>query len=59
MDETGYCEDFELIDYDVNPGDEIWMYNYVKENGYNYAVVKCESNTGMITQLILWSPDSV
>ena len=24
-----------LIDYDVFPGDEIWMYNYVKENGYN------------------------
>ena len=38
VDETGYCEDFELIDYDVNPGDEIWMYNYVKENGYNYDV---------------------
>ena len=35
-----YCEDFELIDYDVNPGDEIWMYNYVKENGYNVCCSK-------------------
>ena len=58
--ETGYCEDFELIDYDVNPGDEIWMYNYVKENGYNYAAVKCESNTGDDYSVgFLWSPDSV
>ena len=60
VDETGYCEDFELIDYDVNPGDEIWMYNYVKENGYNYAAVKCESNTGDDYSVgFLWSPDSV
>ena len=48
------------IDYDVNPGDEIWMYNYVKENGYNYAAVKCESNTGDDYSVgFLWSPDSV
>ena len=60
VDETGYCEDFELIDYDVFPGDEIWMYNYVKENGYNYAAVKCESNTGDDYSVgFLWSPDSV
>ena len=60
VDETGYCEDFELIDYDVNPGDEIWMYNYVKENGYSYAAVKCESNTGSEYSVkFLWSPDSV
>ena len=49
-----------MIDYDVNPGDEIWMYNYVKENGYNYAAVKCESNTGDDYSVgFLWSPDSV
>ena len=42
------------------PGDEIWMYNYVKENGYNYAAVKCESNTGDDYSVgFLWSPDSV
>ena len=53
-------EDFDLIDYDVFPGDEIWMYNYVKENGYNYAAVKCESNTGDDYSVgFLWSPDSV
>ena len=60
VDETGYCEDFELIDYDVNPGDEIWMYNYVKENGYDGAAIKCESNTGAEYSVgFLWSPDSV
>ena len=58
LEELG--QDFELIDYDVNPGDEIWMYNYVKENGYNYAAVKCESNTGDDYSVgFLWSPDSV
>ena len=55
-----YYEDFDLIDYDVFPGDEIWMYNYVKENGYNGAAVKCESNTGTEYSVdFLWSPDSV
>lgn len=55
-----YYEDFYLIDYDVNPGDEIWMYNYVKENGYDGAAVRCESNTGSCyTVSFYWSPDSV
>ena len=55
-----YYEDFDLIDYDVFPGNEIWMYNYVKENGYNGAAMKCESNTGTEYSVeFLWSPDSV
>ena len=59
-DSYNYYEDFDLIDYDVFPGDEIWMYNYVKENGYNGAAVKCESNTGTEYSVdFLWSPDSV
>ena len=42
------------------PGDEIWMYNYVKENGYDGAAIKCESNTGAEYSVgFLWSPDSV
>ena len=49
-----------MIDYDVFPGNEIWMYNYVKENGYNGAAMKCESNTGTEYSVeFLWSPDSV
>lgn len=49
-----------MIDYDVFPGDEIWMYNYVKENGYDGAAMKCESNTGAEYSVeFLWSPDSV
>ena len=57
---SNYYEDFDLIDYDVFPSDEIWMYNYVKENGYSYAAVKCESNTGDDYSVgFLWSPDSV
>ena len=57
---SNYYEDFDLIDYDVFPSDEIWMYNYVKENGYSYAAVKCESNTGSEYSVkFLWSPDSV
>ena len=39
-----YYEDFDLIDYDVFPGNEIWMYNYVKENGDNGAARKWESD---------------
>jgi hypothetical protein len=32
----------------------------IKENGYNYAAVKCESNTGDDYSVgFLWSPDSV
>ena len=55
-----YYENFDLIDYDVFPGDEIWMYNYVKENGYDGAAMKCESNTGAEYSVdFLWSPDSV
>ena len=37
-DSHNYYEDFDLIDYDVFPGDEIWMYNYVKENGLCVSV---------------------
>ena len=34
--------------------------NTIKENGYNYAAVKCESNTGDDYSVgFLWSPDSV
>ena len=59
-DSHNYYEDFDLIDYDVFPGDEIWMYNYVKENGYDGAAIKCESNTGAEYSVgFLWSPDSV
>ena len=36
---SNYYEDFDLIDYDVFPSDEIWMYNYVKENGYKNGYV--------------------
>ena len=59
-DSHNYYEEFDLIDYDVFPGDEIWMYNYVKENGYDGAAIKCESNTGAEYSVgFLWSPDSV
>ena len=59
-DSRNYYEDFDLIDYDVFPGNEIWMYNYVKENGYDGAAMKCESNTGAEYSVgFLWSPDSV
>lgn len=44
--------------YRFSPGNRRFMYNYVKENGYNYAGVRATS-LGTGTAAGVWSPDSV
>lgn len=55
-----YYEDFRLFYTNVNPGDYAYLTNLVKESGYNYAAMKCESNYyGHYTTYFAWSPDNV
>ena len=55
-----YYDNFKLVSYDIDLGEERWMRNYVKESGYNAAAVRCESNYGAAyTIKFKWSPDSV
>lgn len=57
---TTYYENFELKTYRVYPGQERYMINYVKESGYNYAAMKCESDyASQYTVHFAWSPDSI
>lgn len=52
--------DFELIWYNVEPGEYYYMTNYVKENGYNYAQIKGESDIDYSYHVhFKWSPDSI
>ncbi len=57
---TTYYENFRLFTYHVYPGENYYMTNYVKESGYNYAAIKCESNhASRYTVHFAWSPDSI
>ena len=57
---TTYYENFKLITYRVYPGQAYYMTNYVKESGYNYAAMKCESDyASQYTVEFAWSPDSI
>lgn len=57
---TTYYENFKLITYRVYPGQAYYMINYVKESGYNYAAMKCESDyASQYTVEFAWSPDSI
>ena len=41
-------------------GDEIYLSNYVKESGYNYAAIKTLSDHQVpYTIKFWWSPDSI
>lgn len=41
-------------------GDEIYLSNYVKESGYNYAAIKTLSDPQVpYTIKFWWSPDSI
>lgn len=44
--------------YTFYPGQKRYMYNYVKENGYNHAGIRATSS-GAGTAAGVWSPDSV
>lgn len=53
-------ENFRLITYRVYPGRSLYMTNYVKESGYNYASMKCESDYDSgYSVYFAWSPDSI
>ncbi len=57
---TTYYENFRLFTYHVYPGGSYYMTNYVKESGYNYAAMKCESDyDSRYTVHFAWSPDSI
>lgn len=57
---TTYYENFLLFTYHVYPGESYYMTNYVKESGYNYAAIKCESDyASRYTVHFAWSPDSI
>ena len=55
-----YYENFRIIYREVTEGDEIYLPNYVKESGYNYAAIKTLSEYQVpYTIRFLWSPDSI
>lgn len=61
-DGTEYYEDFDLYYYRVagDSEDEYFLYNFVKENGYDYAAIKaCSDGYQGYWINFLWSPDSV
>ena len=46
--------------YYIIRGDEIYLSNYVKESGYNYAAIKTLSDHQVpYTIKFWWSPDSI
>lgn len=55
---TTYYENFPLRYYHVYPGRGQYMTNYVKQSGYNYAAMKCESDySSKYSVTFKWSPD--
>ena len=60
---TEYYEDFKLVYYKItgdDNGQEVYLTNYVKESGYNYAAIKaCSDLESGYWIDFLWSPDSV
>lgn len=57
---TTYYENFRLWRYRVYPNESHYMTNLVKESGYNYAAMKCESDyDSQYTVHFAWSPDSI
>ena len=55
-----YYENFRIIYREVKKGDEIYLSNYVKESGYNYAAIKTLSDHQVpYTIKFWWSPASI
>lgn len=56
---SNYYEDFKLVSYGLKPGENVYLTNYVKESGYNYAAMKVEPGVASYMETrFAWSPDN-
>lgn len=55
-----HYENFKIIHREICEDDEVYLPNYVKESGYNYAAIKTMSMHEVpYTIRFWWSPDSI